>query len=229
MDEVALTVQERREMSKGTMKAFRAAGQIPAVIYGHGEAVHILVQEKEFHRAMHTESGINALINLKINGEEQRAMVKEVQRDNLKDIILHVDFLRIGLDDTIEVGVPVHVVGQAAGVLEQGGVLDQPVREIRLRCFPTDIPHDIKVDVSGLEIGQGIALKQLPLPDAVEVIHPEVETIVVHVVAATQEDAPAVEAVPAAEGTEPEVISKGKQDEEQSAEGKKAPPVEGKK
>ena len=172
----------------------------------------MVVDKKLFDKAMHTSAGHNAIINLKFGDKSDKVIVKEIQRYPIDDSIIHVDFQRISLTEKIEVMVPVHVKGTSKGVEEKGGVLEHLVREVRVKCLPTNIPPDFIIDVTNLDIGEGIAISQIPLEEGVEVLH-EGDLIVINVVASTkEEEKPVVEEEAAA--AEPEVISKGKKEEE---------------
>jgi large subunit ribosomal protein L25 len=188
---------------------------------------------KAFNRAIHTHAGHNVIINLKDGGSENKVIVKEIQRYPLDDSIIHVDFQRISMTEKIEVMVPVQVSGIAVGVKENGGVLEHMLREIKVRCLPTDIPEAFIVDVTKFDIGEGVAVKQISVPANVEVMTDK-EMMVIIIVSSTKEEvveAPAAAAVTA----EPEVISKGKKEEvvvegakpaEKAKAGEKAKPAE---
>ncbi len=219
MESIIVAAEKREIAKKGNLNLLRKQGRIPAVIYGsEQEALPLSIDEKSFFHLIQTK-GFNLLINLQINGVgDKTVLVKEIQRDYIKRTILHVDFHQISLKEKIEVTVPLEVQGNAPGV-KAGGVLEHILREIRVRCLPLEIPQSIKIDVSKLAIGQAILVKDLTLPAGLELLT-GTEQIVVNIVSPTVlEETPAVAAVA---GAEPELIAKGKKEEEGAeAEGAK--------
>ena len=217
MKEVILEAQSREISTKHTLKDMRLKGSIPAVFYGQGEkALSLSINAKKFDEVLHV-GGSNVLVSLKIGGESKTAIVKEIQRDVISRKPIHIDFQMISMQEKIEISVPVHILGIAPGVKLSGGVMEHLIREVKVSCFPADIPQSIDIDVSKLEINRSIAVKDLPSIKGVEIITLPT-TILVSIVAPTileEAPAPGTEAVAgAATGTEPEVISKGKKDEE---------------
>ncbi|MFH1258219.1 MAG: 50S ribosomal protein L25 [Elusimicrobiota bacterium] len=211
MESIIVAAEKREIAKKGSLNLLRKQGRIPAVIYGSDqEALPLSVDEKSFFHLIQTK-GFNLLINLQINGVgDKTVLVKEIQRDYIKRTILHVDFHQISLREKIEVTVPLEVQGNAPGV-KAGGVLEHILREIRVRCLPLEIPQSIKIDVSQLAIGQGILVKDLTLPEGLELLT-GTEQIVINIVSPTVlEETPAVAV---AAGAEPELITKGKKEEE---------------
>ncbi|MHB9154108.1 MAG: 50S ribosomal protein L25 [Endomicrobiales bacterium] len=230
MKEVNLEVETREISTKHRLKELRASGKVPAVFYGHTEkAVSLAVGAKNLDEAIRA-GGSNVLISLKVGNDTKTAIVKEIQRDVISQSPIHVDFQAVSLKEKIEVSVPLHIVGIAPGVKLSGGVLEHILREMRVRCLPTDIPHAVNVDVSSLEINHSLAVRDLPVLEGVEYLA-DPSSIIVNIVAPTVlEEAPAPGTEAAAAGTaaaEPEVISKGKKEEEEGAEG--APAAAGEK
>jgi large subunit ribosomal protein L25 len=205
---------------------------VPAVVYGAtGEgaskaAMAIAVEPKALLKILHSESGANTLISLKLAGSgDTKVLVKQFQLDPVTHQVLHADFYRVAMDRMIQVTIPVIVKGEPKGVKQQGGVLELIRREIEIECLPGDIPEHVEVDASELMLHQGIRVRDIavspkwtPLSDAdmmlVHVIMPKAEEV-----AAPAEGAVAVAAAPA----EPEVIKKGKKEEaeEEKKEDKK--------
>ncbi len=219
--EATLKAERRATRGKNEARRLRAAGRIPAVVYGGaGETTAVAVDPRALSRILHSESGVNTLINLEVDGEAaSRVIVKEYQLDPVKGRLLHADFYRLAMDRPIRVTVPIEVRGEARGVKQQGGVLDLPHREVEIECLPAEIPESIVVDVSELLIGQAIRLKDLAL-EAKWTAVSDPETMLAHVVASRAAAAEAAaEAAPAAPaGTaEPEVIKKGKAEKEGEA------------
>ena len=209
----------RENLGKGGARKARAAGHIPAVLYGHGqEPVPVSIQAREFDLALRSHKGGNPIVNLAVGGGEYTALIRAVQYDPLSHDILHLDFQHISLTETIEVKVAVHLTGLPVGVKDGGGILETILREIEVRCLPTAIPPAIEVDVSHLNIGDSVHVREVAVPD-VTILNDGAETIAT-VVPPTVMEEKAPEAV-VAEGApaEPEVITKGKKEEGEEAAG----------
>lgn len=217
MSVIQLNGTRRDDLGKGGSRKARAAGRIPGVIYGHGETpVAMSVDGREFSTAMRAHKGGNAIVNLKIDGGDHTALVRDAQIDPLSRAILHLDFQRISLTETVEVEVLVHAVGTAIGVKDGGGVLELITRQLEVRCLPTAIPASIDVDVTALAVGQSLHVSDIKV-EGLTILTPG-DTTVITVVAPTVEEAAPVEGV-APTTAEPEVVgAKGKKDE---AEGEK--------
>jgi len=214
---IQLKGASRESLGKGGARKARAAGQIPAVIYGHGETPRpIAVDFREFEVALRGHKGSNAIVNLNVAGGEFTALVRDVQYDPLSRAIIHLDFQHISLTEQIEVDVPVHFVGTPIGVKDGGGILEHLLRTLKVKCLPTAIPAGIDVDVTSLNIGQNLHVSDLQPATGYEVIT-EGDVAVAAVVAPAAEEvvaAPA-EGEAAATTAEPEVVgAKGKKDEE---------------
>ena len=220
MEQLTLAAEPRALGTKGARNDLRRAGRVPAIVYGHGvEPVTVAVEGKSFDRVMRTAAGGAALVKLELPGGPPRTViVKAVQRDIISRKPIHVDFQQISMTEKLEVPVPIMVVGEPEGVRTKGGVLDIIVREVRVRCLPTAIPAAFRIDVTALQIGQGVLVKDLEVPAGVEMLTAAAQ-VVLNVTAPTiLEEAPAVAAVGVAPTTaEPEVIKKGKKDEEEGA------------
>jgi large subunit ribosomal protein L25 len=220
--EATLQAVKRGDKGKNEARRHRAAGRLPAVVYGpvaggeQGAPLPVTVEPKALSRILHTEAGANTLISLQIDGEaDTRVLVKEYQLDPVTRELLHADFYRIAMDKALTVTVSVVLKGEPRGVKVQGGVLDFVTRQIEVECLPGDIPENITVDVTELMLNQGVRVKDLstggkwaPVSDP--------ETMIAHVVAlrAAEEAAPATEAAAPA-GSEPEVIKKGKTEKDE--------------
>ena len=220
--DATLDAVKRDGRGKNEARRLRAAGRIPGVVYGARkegrapEGVPVAVDPKEVFRILHSDSGANTLINLRLDGGETRVMVKECQLDPVTHSLLHADFFQLAMDRAITVTVPIVLKGEARGVKVQGGLIDFVTRDIEIECLPTDIPEHIDVDVTELMLNQSIRLRELALNPKWKLVT-DGETMIVHVVIPKAEEvvAPAAEAVaaPAATTAEPEVIKKGKTDE----------------
>ena len=211
--------------AKNEARRLRAAGSVPAVVYGaatgNGPAsVPVSVDPKSLLRILHSDSGVNTLIKLRVDGSETSVLVKEYQLDPITNRLLHADFYQLAMDKAIVVTVPVVVKGESKGVKQQGGLLDFVTREIEVECLPTDIPENITIDVSELMLHESIRLRDVPVDPKWKAIS-DGETMLVHIVMPKAEEEPAA-ATPeagavAAAPAEPEVIKKGKTEEKEEA------------
>jgi large subunit ribosomal protein L25 len=209
------------KFNKNAARRVRAAGQIPAVVYGAGqESVAVAVDPKVITRILHSDSGHNTIFDLEVTGSSAvKAMIVDWQNEPIKGALLHIDLKRIAMDKTMRVSVPVQLVGIPTGVKNQGGVLEQVIREVEIECLPGDIPSHLDVDVTGLEMNQSIHISDLPHSGSIKFLDDEGLTVA-HVTA-VKETAAEVETAEAA-AVEPEVAKKGKTDAEAApAEGAK--------
>lgn len=212
-----LDAVRRETFGKNEAVRTRQAGKIPAVLYGGGDksaSESVSVDPKELSRILHSKSGLNSLIALKVGGVETQVLVKEYQIDPVTHKLIHADFYRVAMDKMIRVSVPVHLTGEAKGVKLQGGTMDFVHRDVEVECLPSNIPSHITVDVTELTLSQGVRVKDLPT-DGTWTAVSEPENLIVHIVAPRAEAAatPADGAAPAA-AAEPEVAKKGKTDKE---------------
>jgi large subunit ribosomal protein L25 len=221
--DATLQVEKREGRGKNEARRLRAAGRIPAVLYGteKGKALPIAVDPKVLLRILHSESGVNTLIGLEgLDLAGGKVLVKEYQLDPIDHELLHADFYAVAMDKAITVTVPVVLQGEPKGVKQQGGVVDFVNREIEVECLPGDIPEHVTVDVSELMLHQGVRVRDLVVDGKWKPVS-DAEMMIVHVVPVKAEE-PAPEAAAAA-GTaaapaapaEPEVIKKGKKEEEE--------------
>jgi len=199
-----LPAVKRADRGKNAARRLRREGMIPAVLYGKGaEPLPLSVEKKAFAAIMHGQEGHNALLSMKITGQENLellSMPKEIQFDPLSGSIVHVDFQQVHLDEAISTAVPVHLTGASAGV-KLGGVLEHLCREIEIECLPMDVPASIEIDISGLQIGDSIHVSDLRVSDKVRILD-DPSTTVALVAAPTVEKAPE-EVVPGAVEGEP--------------------------
>src|ERR1043166_8206239 len=213
MAEVSLEVSRREQGGKNVARRLRAAGKVPAVVYGgHRDPVAIEVDRKSISELIQkSEHGIRSIFLLKMTGSDQQrhAMIKDIQIDPISRKMTHIDFVRVLMDEVIRTSVPVHINGTALGVKE-GGILDWQVRELHIECLPNAIPDTIEVDVSPLGVHDYLHVRDLNVPEGVKVLDDQ-ERIVVGVTHAKAEvvETPAAEGAAAAPA-EPEVIKKGK-------------------
>ena len=226
--DITVAAEVRASRGKNEARRTRRAGQIPAVVYGaYQDPVSIAVNPREILRIVRSTTGYNTIFNLAISGGETTpVMVVDQQVDPIKGTLLHADFKRIDLAKRIRVTVPVHTTGEAKGVKVQGGLLEVITRAVEIECLPDEIPESFSVDVSELMIGQSKRAGDVSLAGSMKLVSAP-ETVIAHVVAlrAEAEPAPAAtEAAAPAAGApaagEPEVIKKGKKEEEGAAEDK---------
>ncbi len=200
-----LAVEPRATSGKGHARKLRAAGRIPAICYAPGSsATAIQLDPKALDRLLRKSSaGMNTLIDLQGGGLDGKVvLVKELQRDPVIGALLHVDLYALDVDKTIEVKVPVRIVGTPLGVTFGGGILDFPLREIEVLCLPRAIPEELPIDVSALQVGDSIHVRDIALPAGVELVS-DSELSVVSVVLPSKEEAEVPVETVAVEGAEP--------------------------
>ena len=212
MASATLEATTRESRGKNEARRLRAAGRIPAVLYGGAEgAVPLSVDPKVLSRILHSGSGLNSIIGLDVAGKVTQVLVKEFLLEPIKHSLLHADFYRVQMDKAITVTVVISLKGEAKGVKLQGGIVDFPHREVEVECLPGDIPEGLTIDVSELMIGQGVRLKDLAT-DAKWTPVSDPDTLIVHVIAAKAEEV----APEAAAAAEPEVAKKGKPEDDKA-------------
>ena len=237
MPEANLDAVKRTTRGKNEARRLRMAGKIPATLYGAQKAgdkpapESVSIDPKPFMRILHSKSGLNTLITLKLDGAgDTRVLVKNVQLDPITHHPLHADLYRVNMDRKIQVTVPIHLTGESRGVKQDGGVLDFVHREIEVEVLPANIPDSIEIDVTDLGIGGSVHVRDLAANAAWEPIS-DPDMMIVHVVVIkVVEETPAA-AAPGGEGAaaapaagaatagaaEPEVIKKGKPEEAKDA------------
>ena len=210
MAEITLKATTGRELGSGPSKRIRVEGNVPGVVYGlDADPIPVTVEWKPLREALTTEAGLNALIDLDVDGDVSLTVVKELQRHPIRGNVLHIDFLRVSADAEITVEVPIVLEGEAKAVLSDGGTVDQLLYALSINAKPADIPNELTVDISELEINGSIHVSDIVLPSGVSTdVDPE-ETVVTGTQASiVEEAAPADgedegeggEAAPAAEG-----------------------------
>jgi len=226
--EAVLEVTARDTFGKNEARRTRRAGKVPGVLYGGdgNKATPIAVEPRALLKILHSDSGANTLISLKLAGTpDTRVLVKDFQLDPVTHHVLHADFYRIAMDKVLQVTIPVTVHGEPKGVKQQGGVLEFIRREIVVECLPADIPEHVDIDVSELMLHQGIRVRDIATSPKWKPLT-EGEAMLVHVIMPKAEEAPPTPEATAAAATatpaEPEVIKKGKKEEvEEEKEEKK--------
>ncbi len=222
MSEIVLEVHERQATGKNANRRLRAAGEVPAVVYGTGlSSVPIQVSERRVFDILRSGSGANTIFLLQLHGtdEKRHAMIRELQTDALTGQMIHIDFQRIDLDKKVQVEVPIELEGEAAGVRTEGGLADFVTREVEIECLPNRIPQSLVLDVTPLHIGDHVEAGQLELPEGVELLtEPErvIVSIAVRQVEVVEEEEDEEEMLIEAEAEEPEVIQRGKAEEDAS-------------
>jgi len=217
--DITIEAQPRSSRGKNEARRLRAAGSAPAVVYGSGgDAIPVAISPKEITRILHSKTGHNTIFNVKISGGETTpVMIIDWQNDPIKDNLLHVDLKRIDLTARISVKVPVLTKGEPQGVKIQGGLHELITREIEIECLPDEIPESFTIDVSELMMHQSVRASQVALTGSMTLVS-NPESVISHVVAMKAEEEPkpaeAVEGAAPAAPAEPEVIKKGKKEEE---------------
>ena len=209
-----LEAQKREPGTKNAARRVRVGGKIPAVVYGAGkESASVAVDPRQVLRILKSESGHNTIFDLALDSDRVKAMIVDWQFEPIKGTLLHVDLQRIAMDKKLTVTVPVVLKGEAEGVKQQGGILEQLLREIEIECLPADIPKSIEVDISHLVFGVEVRVKDLPHNEKLGFLTDE-NQMVAHITTVKEEvvAAPEVVAEAAAIPAEPEVIKKGKQE-----------------
>ena len=215
--------QPRTERGKNEARRVRRGGRVPAVLYGaKKQTLALSVDPKQIARILTSATGHNTIFDLQAGEERTKAMIVDWQYEPIKGALLHIDLKRIAMDQRLKVSVPIMLKGEAAGVKQQGGILEQILREVELECLPADIPGHIDADVSELVFGKLLRVSDLVHIDRVKFLTDPNQTVA-HIISVKEEVAPTPEAVAAeaaAAPAEPEVIKKGKQETEgEAAEG----------
>jgi len=204
--ELKLVAERREGTGKGVARKLRAAGRVPAVVYGQGmESAALSVDAKELRHVLHA-GGANVLLDLIVDGKDLLALARDVQRDHIRNRFMHVDFLVVSRTEKITLGIPVLVIGESVGV-KAGGVLEHHLWEIQAECLPGDVPDSIEADVSELAVGDSIKVADLTAPKGVTILSAEDELVLAVVPPQAREveevAAEALEGEAAAEGEAP--------------------------
>lgn len=219
--DITVRAKVREGRGKNDARRARREGLVPVNVYGgEGDAVSALAPLSELAAILRSESGRNTIFTLDIEGVgSSDVMFHERQVDPLKGRLIHADFTRLVKGQKIEVTVPLHLVGEPIGVRDEEGHLEQVIREIEIRCQPRDIPDAINVDVSNLHVHDVVHVSDIPPIEGVEIL--ETPENVIATVGIVKEEPVAVAAVEEGAPAEPEVIGKGKKEEEEGEESKK--------
>ena len=213
--QVKLTAERRTATGRSAVRKLKAMGVVPAVIYGaKDKAEPLQVSRRDINAMLSHAAGENILVELEIAGKSRLALVQEVQHAPLGNAILHIDFHAVSMDEVIQADVPLEPTGIANGVKNMGGLLEQNLRSLAIECLPRDLPDLITVDVSALNIGDAIHVREIQLPAGVTTrVQPDLTAF--SVLAPTVEEEPVVAEVEAAAG--PEVIREKKEEPEAAA------------
>jgi large subunit ribosomal protein L25 len=226
MEQIIVEASPRESRGKNAARRVRLTGQVPAVIYGgKGDSQALEVNAKQLSAILRSPSGHNTIFKVKINNDQQTAIVKDWLVDPVKGHLLHVDLLRVAMDVRMRVKVPLHTFGEAQGVKLQGGVFEIVTREVEIECLPNDIPTEFRMDISNLMIGMQLRVSDIQVdPEKIKILT-DPTRVLSHVVTLRVEEEKPAEAV-AADATavpaEPEVIKKGKKETEEGEEGEEA-------
>ncbi len=217
MNEVSLTARKREKTGKKIAKRFRREGRLPAVIYGGGEEpTPLTLDHREFETFLRQHRGESVVINLEVEGgEAEKALLRDIQRDYIKNVVIHADFQQILMTDRITTTVSLVLTGDPVGVKRDGGVLDQALREVEIQCLASEIPEHLEVDVADMIIGETLHISDLTFENVdintdggvsvVSVLAPMAEEVVEE-----EEERPDLQ--------EPEIIGRGQDDEEEAEE-----------
>ena len=223
--ETKLQAEKRDETGKGVARRLRAGGRVPGVLYGQGvEPVALSVDAREMFHILHGAAGANALVDLVVDGSEHLVLAREIQRDYIHNSLIHIDFLAVSRTQAITVNVPVVETGEAAGVKE-GGVVEHHLREVAVECFPQDVPDQIEIDITEIELGDMVHVSDLVAPEGVTILtnlEDAVLSIITPAVLRTEADL----SVPGEEGVEVPVAEGEEGAEEGAAAEGEAPAAE---
>jgi large subunit ribosomal protein L25 len=223
MATVSLSADSRDLKGKGAARTLRSQGQIPAVIYGHGrDPQSLALNARDLDKLLSHIQAESTVIEVTVGGHTAKTLIREIQRHPIKRQILHVDFQALVAGEKVTVSIPIVLTGTPEGVRLEGGVLDQTLREIEIEVDPSNIPDHIEYDVTNMVIGDSVHVSDLKVPEGVEVQDdPETSVAVLAAPRAVIEETPVVaEAVEGEAGAvaEPEVIGRGKEDEDEDGD-----------
>ncbi|HHT09868.1 MAG TPA: 50S ribosomal protein L25 [Atribacter sp.] len=215
---LTVNTEKRESIGKENMKRLRRSGWVPGIYYAQeskeGNTIMLKVQESELKRVLKIPGATHQLLNISIDGNIHRGIIKNLQRNPIKEQVLHIDFYGVRADQKITLKVPLMFKGEAPGV-KAGGTLEQVMQEVEIECLPDVIPEFIEVDINGLEIGDAVHLKNVKVPEEIELTE-NLEDVVVVVTppVVLEEEVPEEEI----ETPEPEVVKKGEKKEKEAEE-----------
>lgn len=225
MKKIEIHGRYRSTAGKGPARQLRREGKIPAVIYSKGTAKPLILDLKEVDAIRHSTAGENAIITLKVLDEKEKvlgthiAILRDFQKDPLSGAILHADLFEISMSKEIDVKVTVEIIGSVPmGVKQDQGILRHQLRELEIRCLPSDIPDRIQIDASDLGIGETIHVKDIPLPKGIQVLdHAELAVLSI-TTSISEEKLEALLSSTPEEGKAPEVTEQKTEDETEKKE-----------
>jgi large subunit ribosomal protein L25 len=214
MERFSISAEKRTENGKGVARSLRRDGMVPAVLYREGKAQSIKLVKKELAKLITTTAGEQVMVDLQFSdGEKKLALLKDYQVDPIRGELLHTDFFEVSLTEKVKVTIHIAVTGEPIGVKRDAGLLQHTLRDIEIECLPDRIPSRIQLDISKLEVGQSLHVSDLKIEEGVKILNDPREVIVGVVAPVAEAAAPVAEAA-AAEVAEPEVVKKGKKEEE---------------
>lgn len=206
MASTSLVAQTGRPTGSSTSRRMRAEGKIPGVLYGQGmDPIVLAVERRELRAALSGSAGLNTVLDLEVDGTVYPAIVKDIQRHPVRRTVNHVDFLQVNLNEEITVAVPFRIEGEAKEVVAEGGLVDPSVDTIEVATTPRNIPDELVIDVSGMQMGDVIRLADLELPEGVTAVgDPDMPLVTVLVLRGAAEEEEAAEGEEGAEAAEGE-------------------------
>jgi large subunit ribosomal protein L25 len=220
MADLTVDAEIRQEFGKNANRRMRANGRVPAIVYGRGlDSVAVSVDPKDLERILHSEAGHNTIFKLAFEGDAKDVLIRDYQVDPVREEFLHADFQTVIMDQVMTFQVPVEAVGIAEGVRLYDGVVDTVLREIELECLPTDLPDHIRVDVNDLGIGDSLRVADVEVDESkIQVLSDPGQVVFNVIPPAVEEEPEEVEEEVVDQEAEPEVIGKGKAEEEETDE-----------
>lgn len=218
-EEIIIDAQIREERGKNENRRLRSKGMIPAILYGvTNENISLSVKPLDVVQVLRSKKGANTLFHINMIGERttrSAVLIKDYQLDPVKDVLIHCDFVRVKMDEKLETNIPIHTTGKAKGI-EMGGMLEMVMREIPIECLPADIPEDIIIDVTAMNIGDAVRVRDISLGDKIKVLAEE-DLLVLHVVPPKKIAEPvAAEALEEGAGEEGAAAGEGEESEKES-------------
>ena len=168
MSETILTAEAGRRTGSSDSRRLRAAGKIPAVVYGHGmDPLSVSVDRRELRQALSGGAGMNTILDLTVDGAVYPSIIKDIQRHPVRRSVQHIDFIQVNLNEEIVVSIPVHLEGEAKDVSQHNGLVDLAMNEIEVRTTPRNIPDSVTIDISDMTMDSVIRIEDIPLPSGV--------------------------------------------------------------
>jgi large subunit ribosomal protein L25 len=215
MQDLKVQAENRQEFGKNASRRLRTRGKIPGVLYGQGmDPVALSVDPKEIVRILSSETGRNTIFKLEVGADAKNVLIRDYQLDPIKGTLIHADFQAIAMDEVRVFEVPIEMVGVPKGVKEGGGIVDFVLRQVEVQCLPADVPDHIRVDVEALEIGDAVRVENLRVDASKVEILSDPELVIITIVLPYVEKEP--EVILEEASAEPEVIRKGRGEEEES-------------